>query len=277
MPDARIRLLTPADLPQAVRLSTEAGWNQTPSDWLRLLALEPAGCFAVECGGEVAATTTAVRYGGRLAWIGMVLTREPFRGRGFATRLMRRALDHLEQAGVACVKLDATDAGRPLYERLGFRGEYLVERWAREGEPGAAPPPAPRPAPPIDDLLPLDREAFGADRTTLLSLLRPAGEGCRGADGYALDRPGRRWRHFGPCVARGEETARRLAFDFRSRHGAEPALWDLPPEHAPAAALAAELGFQPVRRLLRMRRGPPLEDYGAPARLVWALAGLEFG
>jgi len=277
MPNARIRLLTPADLPQAVRLSTEAGWNQTPSDWLRILTLAPGGCFAVECGDEVAATATAVRYGARLAWIGMVLTREPYRGRGFATRLLRRALGELEQAGAACVKLDATDAGRPLYERLGFHGEYPVERWVRDAEPGAAPPAAPRPAPPIDDLLPLDREAFGADRSGLLRLLRAGGEGCRAADGYALDRPGRRWRHFGPCVARGEPAARFLALDFRRRHGLEPALWDLAPEHAPAAALAAELGFQPARRLLRMRRGPPLEDCGAPPPLVWALAGFEFG
>jgi GNAT superfamily N-acetyltransferase len=277
MSEARIRLLTPADLPQAVRLSTEAGWNQTPSDWLRLLTLEPAGCFAAECDGEVAATATAVRYGSRLAWIGMVLTREPYRGRGLATRLMRRTLEYLEQAGVACVKLDATDAGRPLYERLGFRGEYPVERWVRDGEPGVAPPPGQRPVPPLDDLLPLDQEAFGADRAALLGLLRAAGEGCRGADGFALDRPGRRRRHFGPCVARGEEAARRLACDFRERHGFEPALWDLPPQHAAAAALAAELGFQPARRLLRMRRGAPLTGLGSPTPLVWALAGFEFG
>jgi len=42
---------------------------------------------------------------------------------------MQAALDYLRGVGVATIKLDATPAGRPLYERLGFKEESLVERW----------------------------------------------------------------------------------------------------------------------------------------------------
>ena len=44
--DVEIRLLGAGDLPAAMRLKEAAGWNQTEEDWLRLLRLEPRGCFA---------------------------------------------------------------------------------------------------------------------------------------------------------------------------------------------------------------------------------------
>ena len=51
------------------------------------------------------------------------------RRQGIGAALMTRALDHLDAAGVSCVKLDATPAGLPLYRRLGFEEEVLFARW----------------------------------------------------------------------------------------------------------------------------------------------------
>jgi GNAT superfamily N-acetyltransferase len=113
-------------------LSARSGWNQTEQDWRRLLALEPEGCFCMECDGVVAATTTAVCYGRELAWIGMVLTAPEYRGRGFARLLMERTLDFLAGRGVERIKLDATEMGAPLYRKLGFEDECPIERWIRE-------------------------------------------------------------------------------------------------------------------------------------------------
>lgn len=279
MADAAVRLLAPDDLPLAVRLSTEAGWNQTPQDWLRLIAFAPDGCFGIECDGRMVSTATVVRYGRPLGWIGMVLTLDAYRGRGYATRLMRRCLEHCEETDVACVKLDATDMGRPLYQRLGFVDEYPVERWLREG---SGPVPARATPPPAVDfdptsILSLDRAAFGADRGVLLELLRDWGEGHAVEGGYAMSRPGRKWRQFGPCVARTEAAAHALAEGFLRRHGSAPALWDLCPEHPSAPRLAASMGFRPARRLVRMRRGPAVPGLAAQSDLVWALAGFEYG
>src|SRR5678815_3827392 len=55
-----VRLLSAADIPAGMRLKEAAGWNQTAADWERVLTLEADGCFAIECDGEVRATTTAV-------------------------------------------------------------------------------------------------------------------------------------------------------------------------------------------------------------------------
>src|SRR5438445_6279395 len=125
----QLRLLNSRDLASAFELSTAAGWNQTVEDWAMLIELAPEGCFGIEADGWLVSTTTLVRYGQRLAWIGMVLTNAEYRGRGFARRLLAEALDRADSMGVETVKLDATDQGRPLYEKLGFEPEQAVERW----------------------------------------------------------------------------------------------------------------------------------------------------
>ena len=87
------------------------------------------GCFCATIDGEVVATTTTTTYGHELAWIGMVLVDPKRRQLGIATKLMHVALEYLSKAGVGTVKLDATPAGRPLYKKLGFKEESLIERW----------------------------------------------------------------------------------------------------------------------------------------------------
>src|ERR1700675_2713560 len=124
-----IRILNPSDVPQALALSQAVGWNQTPADWSLVIEMSPAGCFALECDGQLVATTSTIRYGTELAWVGMVLTHPEFRGRGYARTLMHHALDHVSD--VVTVKLDATEMGRPLYKTLGFVDECATERWIR--------------------------------------------------------------------------------------------------------------------------------------------------
>src|ERR1041384_2137139 len=92
-----VRKLRCSDIPDAMRLTAAAGWNQTEQDWIRMLTLSPEGCFCVECDGAVVTTTTAICYDRELAWVGMVLTAHQFRRRGFAKLLIDRALDFLDK------------------------------------------------------------------------------------------------------------------------------------------------------------------------------------
>lgn len=258
-----------------MRLKDAAGWNQTEQDWRNVMAVEPAGCFGVECEGTLAATGTAVRFGRELAWIGMVLTHPDYRRRGLARRLMEHAIGYLEREGVEWIKLDATDMGRPLYEQLGFVAECGVERWARPpGECQGV-------APDRDAELPfdLDREAFGACRAPLLRLLAESGPVAVHREGYAMGRAGTKAAYFGPSVARRYETARDLLGWFLSRHAGETVYWDLLPANAAAKGLAEEFGFAPLRRLVRMarpgarERRPLVHNDGC----VFAIAGFEYG
>jgi GNAT superfamily N-acetyltransferase len=286
---SKIRVLQPSDVPQGLALSQSVGWNQTPADWSLVIEMNPTGCFAMEVDGVVVATTTTIRYGTDLAWIGMVLTHPEYRGRGYARALMQQALAQLSD--VQTVKLDATEMGAPLYKQLGFVDECAIERWIR--------PPLPSAPASAEAYIPqpeLDHEAFGADRSVLLHRLaqfeaaaistvgqvdnlrrvgnppvRPLPTGAQTASlhhttAFAIGRGNR----FGPCVSRSKEAAEQLTRWFLGQHPNEEILWDLFPENN----LAQSLGFMLSRHLTRMIRGRHLKDDHS---LIYAGAGFEFG
>ena len=278
-----LRPLTEGDVPAAMRLKELARWNQTEADWRRLLRLAPRGCFAALIGGRVVATTTTTSYGRELAWIGMVLVEPEQRRRGIATRLMRAALDYLRDEGVRTVKLDATPAGRPVYEALGFKTESLVERWQ-----GAAPSEGPKEtAPgvelPREDLLALDRRAFGADRAALLTMLideatpPPAviDTATGRVEGYALARRGTAAHYVGPLVAADRQVAAELLDRVLGQLTAGPVYVDLNTNFAGGAQILEERGFSRQRELIRMSYGAP--NPAGTSELVFAIAGPEVG
>ena len=271
-----VRLLTPQDIPGAMRLKDAAGWNQTPEDWRNVMTLAPDGCFGMESDGALRATATAVCYGRELAWIGMVLTDPAYRGRGLARSLMEHALGYLRARGVQWIKLDATDMGHALYERLGFRDESVIERWMRP--PAPARPTSLRPAVfEFDEAL--DRQAFGADRAALLHLLAGMESASIAGEGFAMGRPGSNAAYFGPCVARSAGPARDLLTWFVEQHQGESVYWDILPWNAEAVAIAREFGFERVRKLMRMtvevgKNSPALAKRD---ELVFATAGFEYG
>jgi GNAT superfamily N-acetyltransferase len=266
-----IRTLTVEDIPAALQLSTLAGWNQTAGDWQLLLDLAPNGCFAIEVGGMVVATASLLSYGDRLGWIGMVLTHPEYRRRGFAKRLFASVLDHADSRGIKTLKLDATDQGQPLYESYGFEIEQPVERWFR---------------PPSEvmkksstraqsaDCQDLDIAAFGADRSTLLEMLRRRGKCFTNSDVYLLARPGRAAGYLGPFVARSRDAARDVLVQAISDSDTSGIFWDLLPSNQDVVSLASELGFSAQRRLTRMFRGKQLRGR---AELIYAIAGFELG
>jgi GNAT superfamily N-acetyltransferase len=261
-----IRFLTVDDVPAAMALSTAAGWNQTAEDWRRIIALEPEACFGVESNGQIVATTTLLCYNTELAWVGMVLTHAEHQRRGLARRLVSAALDTARQRGIRSVKLDATDQGRPLYASLGFIDEQEIERWRRAPHPNE-PSVATLAAGPIP--MALDAAAFGADRSRFLRAL-PA-PALRAESGYVMTRPGSRARYVGPCVTDIPHTAPSLVAAALDEG---PWFWDLLPANRTARITATELGFEPVRRLMRMRLGAAVDSRGDQ---VIAIAGFEAG
>ena len=156
---------------------------------------------------------------------------------------------HSEPVPGSCVMV-TLEGTRPLYEKLGFIEESVVERWR-----GALPAMPVREFPPDPAL---DRLAFGADRRAVVALLGAA-------------RAGRVANYVGPVVARSIEEARE-----RVLHAgvSGTTYWDVPEMNVVAWELARELGFTPVRKLWRMRKGAPIEER---PEFIYALAGFEFG
>src|SRR6266498_1266992 len=238
--------MRPDDLASALSFSTAAGWNSTVDDWRMLLHLAPDGCFGIEADGQLVATTTVIRYGQTLAWIGMVLTKAEYRRRGFARRLMAHALEYCDSSRIETVKLDATDQGRRLYESMGFRPEQPIERWAK----GAGSVPTFGHASEFSGRFrDLDLRAFGADRWPILTRLANRSKVYEGSDAYLLMRAGRAAGYVGPCIAAEPAAARAVLMEALSKNSDDDCYWDLLPANREATALASELRFSRQRVL----------------------------
>jgi len=224
---AGILALSEADLEALLRLSGSAHWNQNEADWRTMLQLGRGwGIHAVSADGKVglAASTLVLPYGSDFAWVSMVLVLPECRRRGFASRLLRHALDALAAQGRAAV-LDATPAGHAVYVQEGFADSWGFARWRREarsGPPaGAAADGAPSTRALTDADWPaieaLDTPAFGAPRRALLrALARRLPQAARVVEqggrlrGFVLARDGREACQIGPLLASDEGTARAL-------------------------------------------------------------------
>jgi GNAT superfamily N-acetyltransferase len=276
-----LRTMTNADIPAGMRLKDLAGWNQTPADWLCFLESSPQGCFVAEVGGMVVGTAATIVYEGRFAWIGMVLVDPEYRGRGIGTRLLEKTIEHLDGIGIGTMKLDATPAGRPIYQRLGFVDEYEIERWLlKRAVPQASSASGPHSV--SDAVLQLDHEIFGADRVHLLRSLvaeNPDFALAAGRDGeiagYAFGRRGTLADHLGPWMAHEEKNATELLDEFLRRSRREIVFVDALKDRRFVSELLAARGFTVSRPLTRMVRGPNL--YPGRPDLLCAILGPEFG
>lgn len=56
-----------------------------------------------------------------------VLTYPEYRGKGYASAVLRALIDKARELGVDTIELSATEAGRPVYERLGFKASKYTE------------------------------------------------------------------------------------------------------------------------------------------------------
>ncbi|HKS95296.1 MAG TPA: GNAT family N-acetyltransferase [Terriglobia bacterium] len=280
--------MTNADIAAGMRLKELAGWNQTVADWERFLVASPEGCFVAEADGRVCGTVTTIIYEDRFAWIGMVLVDPEYRGRGIGTLLLEKAIEYLDRLKAPAIKLDATPQGKPLYTKLGFGAEYEIERWVlkRPPENPSTPPTLDRgnaaARPDFEAMMKLDRQVFGADRSTLLgSLDRDAPEFTLAINtnnelvGYALGRHGSRADHLGPWIARDEASARRLLVEFMRRSTREHIFVDCLKSSPFACGLVRDKGFEFSRPLTRMYRGA--NRYPGRPELVAAIVGPEFG
>jgi len=59
-------------------------------------------------------------FSSKVAYLHSIYTERAFRGKSFANRIVREALEYCRANGIKRVFLNASDAGRPIYERIGF-------------------------------------------------------------------------------------------------------------------------------------------------------------
>jgi len=279
------RELTPDDISSALALSEEAGWNQTARDWQ--LMLHNGRGFGIESKkGQLVATALTLPHGNQLAWISMVLIAGSFRKQGLATHLLNTCIDFLSSQSIIPL-LDATEAGRMVYNKIGFKPLYGIQRMFRQKN-------CPLPSfdqqpvtirsitePDLTAILSLDREIFGADRSAVLHHLYSRQPSCTYLAmqnskicGYIMAREGNHAFHSGPIVAPDVETACHLV--TRALELIEgPVYIDAMDLHGDFQSWLREVGFVRQRSFTRMVLGD-LPEFDQPA-LIYASVGPELG
>jgi predicted N-acetyltransferase YhbS len=269
--------MTGDDIGTATALSREQAWPHREEDWA--LFLEAGDGIVAERAGRAVGTVMAWRYGEDFAAVGMVIVASDVQGQGLGRKLMEAMLDRL--AGRTVV-LNATAAGLPLYEKLGF-----VETGVIHQHQGVAPGTAVAEGIPgdlvrtmgqsDDGLGALYSRASGMDRTALFDRLAANAETMvltRDAQtvGFAQVRRFGRGRLVGPVVAPDPGGAKALILRGLRTHAGTFCRLDVTGDSGLSEWLE-EIGLPRVDSVKIMVRGrAPAPDPGIPVRAIAAQA-----
>jgi len=273
------------DIPSGIRLSTSERWNQTENDWRLFVDDANNICLQAAVEGKVVGTTTAINYANQEVWIGMVLVDQDYRGLGISRALLTNIFGKL--SSFPAIKLDATPAGQLVYEKFGFRDEYLVSRMVCEQMNN----------PPIieddvdaeslqpehiDEIIALDALAFGVERRQLIEYFATMyGSKCwvlkRGNKlaGFVLGRDGSRFHHIGPLAAFENEDAKLLLSKALQSLKNQSIVVDALCDKAELMNWLVEMGFVEQRHFIRMYKEK--NPYPGKTDNLFLIAGPEFG
>jgi GNAT superfamily N-acetyltransferase len=254
-----VRAFAPADLDGALAANDAVGWRQRRDLFDFYGARADTALFVADAGGAIVGTGGATVFPGSPAtgWVHGIVVRPDHQRAGLGARLTRAAIDWLRARSAGVVLLLATDAGRPVYERLGF---VAGERYGAFAWP---PPPAdgrvslrrmePRH---LAGAAALDREATGEDRRAFIESLADAGWVAFRGDalvGFHLACP---WGG-GPAIARDAAAGLALLHRAASVEPRRSRTVGLPTANAAAVQYLAERGITAERHVTRMWLGTP--------------------
>jgi predicted N-acetyltransferase YhbS len=219
-----LKAMNETHLDAAFALTQRLKWPHRRADWQQALLLGDG--LVAEENGVLVGTILFWRWGKEYATLGLVIVDDAQQGRGIGKQLMQAALAKLEGSNV---RLHATAAGQPLYEKLGFVATGHVEQHqCRELAAVPAIPCGPQQrirSSGVQDaavLTALDRQAHGQHRPLLITHLLDSAERF-----VVLEENGtaagfanlRRFGHgyaIGPVVARNLANARLLVSELLS-------------------------------------------------------------
>jgi predicted N-acetyltransferase YhbS len=171
-----IRPMTSADVDPIVDLFLRHDWGDRRL-YLEFVTAHPATRPFVADADGVVVGTGVVSLNGAVAWIGTVFVDPAWRHRGVGLELTRANIDAADEADCRTLVLVATEAGRPMYERLGFE----VQTWYRileapglSGDGPVRPRIRPFEAGDLPAMAAIDAAATGEDRAHLLEAFSSA-------------------------------------------------------------------------------------------------------
>lgn len=281
----QMRPMEQKDIPAGMRLKEIAKWNQLEQDWELFLESSQTGSLVAEYKGKIVGTVTSVNYGKRFSWLGMLLVDPSIRRMGLGTKLLTEAMRLSADYGT--IRLDATPAGKLVYDTLGYQDEFYLSRYEIEKcDIANFPEPENRchkmTQNDIEQVIDFDQEIFGAPRSKILKALLRMGSSyawiLRSGDhltGYCLGRPGSNFEQIGPIVANDFDTASCLLMHaLRECHG-KAVILDILDDQKDFRSLAEKIGFSIQRPFIRMYLGE--HPYRGLPEYQYTIAGPEIG
>ena len=122
----RIRPMTPADVEPVAAAFLRENWGDRRLNLDFVTRHAETHPFVAEADGQIVGTGV-LSVNGSVGWIGTIWVEPAWRRQGVGMALTQATIDAAESAGCRTLLLVATDAGRPLYEKIGFE----VQTWYR--------------------------------------------------------------------------------------------------------------------------------------------------
>jgi GNAT superfamily N-acetyltransferase len=282
--DIIIRRIQLSDLIQAMRLSTQQGWNQTETDWKWIIENPQNICLLAEFNGKVIGTTAAMNYSNDVAWINMVLVDKEFRGLGISKLLLENIFKKLTH--VKSIKLDATPEGQRVYRQFNFFDEYSISRMmlpsAKHSPNEGERLPEPIHSNNIPEIIAFDKHVFGASRNILIeSLIKVYPQKAwmlkrnDAIIGFILGRDGRKHQHIGPVMASTLTDAKVLIEKVLMESEGKPIVADVLADKTELVNWLGDIGFIHQRFFMRMFLS--VNPFPGNTKMQFSICGPEFG
>lgn len=242
------------DIKPFLEMAVQEGWVCDRWELEFLLPAFPAGCLVWRNGSQPIAFVTAIKYG-RSGWIGNLIVSPHLRGRGTGSTLTRVALTALETAGAKTIWLTASTAGRPIYEKLGFKTVDTVYRWRGKGIAGST---AVHTSLDLAAIKAIDRAGWGDYRDSIFASIEGKCDRFSACDGFLCRHSYADGVQFGPWGCLTPKTAQwLLEHALQSSEVMTDTFLDMPEGNRAGAKLLTLSGFRVAGNTLLMYRGTP--------------------
>jgi ribosomal protein S18 acetylase RimI-like enzyme len=258
-----IRPLVDADLETAdaiLKLAFRSSVSRLPD--LRLYRqIQPDGWFVASQEKHLVGMVGATNYE-TFAHVGLMAIHPDVQRQGVGLALMQFILARLEQQQVPMVLLDASEVGRPLYDKLGFIAydeTFMFQRQGNFAMSAQTPHIQAISVRELDELVQWDTDVFGANRRkvfqVLLDVFPERAFIQRDDEGQLIGYLFAQKNRIGPWVMLRPHNAEELLQAALALPYKEPVSMTVPAANQEAIELLQHYGFERVRTNRRMGRG----------------------